>query len=298
MQLIEIKRKIDSTEAKKKLLHYRIIDRDFSLTKVTPKEKVICFYENTKNNPQKPILFIYKGGEELQKHKKDMGFLSSFFNFGKTFKTGGTRSGAIGKNFREDRPIMRTKKTNFKEQSKCEFVRVSQRVNTVSMGYVYLQRGHYLPNPIMKANHKPATKRLFNFIRKDLAKPIAEIMHKTLPEEEKKEQLEFIKKINSKYFIYPPYTTVTINCNFQTACHKDSKNFSDAYSAMPVFMTEGFKGGDFCLPEYGLRLRPEYGDVFFFRSEEIWHGNTPIFSTETEKRFSFVFFTNKALSKI
>ena len=78
MQLIEIKRKIDSTEAKKKLTHYRIIDRDFSLTKVTPKEKVICFYENTKNNHKNLFYLFIRGAKNYRNTKKIWGLILIF----------------------------------------------------------------------------------------------------------------------------------------------------------------------------------------------------------------------------
>lgn len=78
-------------------------------------------------------------------------------------------------------------------------------------------------------------------------------------------------------FVIPgtAYTTVTVNHNFRTACHKDAGDLEAGFSNM-LALTEGrFAGGNLVLPRWRLGVKLGDGDFILFDAHE-WHGNTQI----------------------
>lgn len=81
----------------------------------------------------------------------------------------------------------------------------------------------------------------------------------------------------SKDFVIPGtvYTTITVNKNFRTACHKDAGDLPEGFSAMAVIREGKFRGGNLVLPEYRVAVALDTADVIFFDPHE-FHGNTKI----------------------
>jgi hypothetical protein len=71
------------------------------------------------------------------------------------------------------------------------------------------------------------------------------------------------------------YTTITVNHNYRTACHKDAGDLAEGFSNMAYLMSGKFKGGDLILPEWGIAVKLEHRDVVMFDAHE-FHGNTRI----------------------
>ena len=88
-------------------------------------------------------------------------------------------------------------------------------------------------------------------------------------------------------FPHTPFTTVTVNRNFQTAVHKDVGDLKEGFGVMTAF-GHGYRGGYLCFPEYGVAVDMREGGVLFADVHE-WHGNTPIVPfTPTWERLSLV----------
>lgn len=71
------------------------------------------------------------------------------------------------------------------------------------------------------------------------------------------------------------FSTITVNKNWRTACHKDAGDLPEGFGVM-VLIREGlFKGGELVFPDFGVGVKYDTGDVCFADVHE-WHGNTPI----------------------
>ena len=88
-------------------------------------------------------------------------------------------------------------------------------------------------------------------------------------------------------------TSVAINCDYRSACHKDIGDLKKGWSTMTVVECGSYEGGLYVLPEYRLAMDVREGDVVLVRSHLQWHGNTAI--AGEGKRLSFVVFAKQAL---
>jgi len=88
---------------------------------------------------------------------------------------------------------------------------------------------------------------------------------------------------SSEDFIIPDtaFTTVTVNKNFRTACHKDKGDLKEGFGNLGVISRGKYNGFQTVLPRYGVGLDIGHGDVALFDVHEV-HGNT-----EAEKQSYF-----------
>ena len=98
-----------------------------------------------------------------------------------------------------------------------------------------------------------------------------------------------IKKANQTNFKIPgtSFTTITTNVNFQTSIHKDKGDDGDGIGNLSVIEQGKYKGGETCLPQYGVGVDVRTGDVLFINVHE-WHGNLPICLEKDAIRLSIV----------
>lgn len=78
------------------------------------------------------------------------------------------------------------------------------------------------------------------------------------------------------------YTTITVNKNFRTACHRDAGDLEHGFGSM-VALSDGvhYDGGLLIFPEYRVAVDIRPGDMFLFDPHEI-HGNTDITSENND----------------
>ena len=83
------------------------------------------------------------------------------------------------------------------------------------------------------------------------------------------------------------FTTVTINNNFRTACHRDAGDLKEGFGNLSCTGKGEWDGGYTILPEYrvGAKLNP--GDVLIMDVHQI-HGNTAIREKNTGKEAKFI----------
>jgi hypothetical protein len=79
------------------------------------------------------------------------------------------------------------------------------------------------------------------------------------------------------------FSTLTVNKNFRTACHKDAGNLQGTLNVMSLFREGIFTGGHIVLPDFRVAAKLETGDCIVFDAHE-FHGNTPIF--QISKKFT------------
>jgi hypothetical protein len=78
-------------------------------------------------------------------------------------------------------------------------------------------------------------------------------------------------------FVIPEsvFTTLTINKNFRTACHKDAGDLADGFSCMSLIRQGLYKGGDLIFPNWRVGAHLDTYDLIIFDPHE-FHGNTQI----------------------
>ena len=68
------------------------------------------------------------------------------------------------------------------------------------------------------------------------------------------------------------FTTITVNRNCPTALHKDSYNHPGLI-AMTTLAAPGTTGGEFCFPQYALKVPVKPGDLLIAATNREWHCN-------------------------
>jgi hypothetical protein len=95
-----------------------------------------------------------------------------------------------------------------------------------------------------------------------------------------------------KEYIIPGsvFTTLTINKNFRTACHKDAGDLESGFSCLSVIRQGKFNGGRLVLPNWRISAELDTFDVIMFDAHE-FHGNTQIVPlTKDATRCSVVYY--------
>lgn len=78
-----------------------------------------------------------------------------------------------------------------------------------------------------------------------------------------------------------PFTTITVNKNFRTACHRDAGDLNEGFSNLTVVAKDkNWQGGYLVLPEFrvGINIRP--GDLLLINNHGGIHGNTELLPPE------------------
>jgi hypothetical protein len=84
------------------------------------------------------------------------------------------------------------------------------------------------------------------------------------------------------------FTTITTNVNFQTAVHTDKGDDAEGFGNLAVIERGKYKGGETCLPQYGIGVDVRTGDILYMDVHEA-HGNLPIIlETPDAQRLSIV----------
>ena len=92
------------------------------------------------------------------------------------------------------------------------------------------------------------------------------------------------------------FTTVTTNVNFQTATHKDYGDDNDGFGNLTVIQRGKYKGGETCMPQYGIGVDVREGDILFMDVHQ-WHGNLPMDFSSNAIRMSIVCYLRKNVWK-
>lgn len=84
------------------------------------------------------------------------------------------------------------------------------------------------------------------------------------------------------------FTTITTNVNFQTAVHTDKGDDAEGFGNLAVIERGKYKGGETCLPQYGIGVDVRTQDILYMDVHEA-HGNLPlILETPDAQRLSIV----------
>lgn len=91
------------------------------------------------------------------------------------------------------------------------------------------------------------------------------------------------------------FTTLTINKNYRTACHKDVGDFQEGFGNLTVFEVGEYKGAYTGFPQYGVGVDVRTGDFLAMDVHQI-HCNTPIIPVSPgHERISFVCYLRQGI---
>ncbi|CAB4162316.1 2OGFeDO, oxygenase domain containing protein [uncultured Caudovirales phage] len=93
------------------------------------------------------------------------------------------------------------------------------------------------------------------------------------------------------------FTTVTVNRNWQTACHTDKGDFVGGFGNLTVLRRGDYSGGFFILPQYGIGVDMQNTDVLLVDVHRV-HGNTPIVKHSADAtRISLVMYYREGMER-
>ncbi len=93
------------------------------------------------------------------------------------------------------------------------------------------------------------------------------------------------------------FSTVTVNLNFATACHRDSGDLAEGAGVITCFTSGEFTGGTLVFPKWNLGFNLSTGDVLLCNVHEL-HGNLPLAGEMGKyQRLSCVFYYREKLQE-
>jgi Oxygenase domain of the 2OGFeDO superfamily len=91
------------------------------------------------------------------------------------------------------------------------------------------------------------------------------------------------------------FSTVTVNLNFATACHRDSGDLAEGAGVITCFTSGNFTGGTLVFPKWNLGFNLSSGDALLSDVHQL-HGNLPLVGEKGEyQRLSCVFYFRERL---
>jgi len=107
-------------------------------------------------------------------------------------------------------------------------------------------------------------------------------------------QYEKYKRCPQEYVIPETnFSTLTINCDFRTACHRDKGDCKEGLTCFTVKKVGDYTGGELIFPEYHIAVNVEQGDLLLFNPHEA-HCNNKIVN---EGRMSFVLYLREKMDQ-
>lgn len=92
------------------------------------------------------------------------------------------------------------------------------------------------------------------------------------------------------------FTTLTVNHNWRTACHRDAGDLTTGFSNIcGITGPEGksWKGGQFILPEYRIAINLQPGDMLLVNNHEGIHGNDELIGEDNDRMTIVAYFREK-----
>lgn len=168
--------------------------------------------------------------------------------------------------------------------------------NPVESGIVgYFDRNARIPycrQTKYLVEHEERVKAAYPFILK-----INEVFAEYAPERHAA-QMEIVRKTHPDFVLNKTaFTTITVNRNFRTACHKDAGDYRPGFGVLSVLQTGKYSGGYFTIPKYRVAVNMRTTDVLLADVHE-WHGNTAITNQSANwERISCVFYYREKMSE-
>lgn len=114
-----------------------------------------------------------------------------------------------------------------------------------------------------------------------------------------KAQNEQASKLDDRFRIDGTvFTTLTVNHNWRTACHRDAGDLTTGFSNICGVTGpdgKGWRGGQFILPEYRIAINLQPGDMLLVNNHEGIHGNDELIGDDNDRMTIVAYFREKML---
>lgn len=128
-------------------------------------------------------------------------------------------------------------------------------------------------------------------------KQCAEGFEEHVPERFERQQQVAKETVDDWVITGTPFTTVTVNLNWQTAVHTDSGDYEEGFGVMPVISAGDYDGAYFMQPKFKVAYDCKTGDLLMNDVHE-WHGNGPFHSSDGYyERLSVVLYYRKEMAE-
>ncbi len=94
------------------------------------------------------------------------------------------------------------------------------------------------------------------------------------------------------------FTTLTVNHNWRTACHRDAGDLHEGFSNICGVTGpegKGWRGGEFILPEYRIAINIQPGDMLLVNNHGGIHGNDALLGDDNDRMTIVSYFREKML---
>ena len=88
------------------------------------------------------------------------------------------------------------------------------------------------------------------------------------------------------------FTTLTVNHNWRTACHRDAGDLHEGFSNICA-LGKGWQGGEFILPEFRIAVKLEAGDMLLVNNHGGIHGNDALVGDNNDRMTVVAYFREK-----
>ena len=110
-------------------------------------------------------------------------------------------------------------------------------------------------------------------------------------------QNEQANKLDSRFRIDGTvFTTLTVNHNWRTACHRDAGDLTTGFSNICGVTGpdgKGWRGGQFILPEFRIAINLQPGDMLLVNNHEGIHGNDALIGDDNDRMTIVAYFREK-----
>jgi hypothetical protein len=88
------------------------------------------------------------------------------------------------------------------------------------------------------------------------------------------------------------FTTLTVNHNWRTACHRDAGDLHEGFSNICA-LGKGWEGGEFILPEFRIAVKLQPGDMLLVNNHGGIHGNDALVGDNNDRMTIVAYFREK-----
>jgi uncharacterized protein YktA (UPF0223 family) len=102
-------------------------------------------------------------------------------------------------------------------------------------------------------------------------------------------------KLDPKFLIDGTvFTTLTVNHNWRTACHRDAGDLHEGFSNICA-LGKGWQGAEFILPEFRIAVKLESGDMLLVNNHGGIHGNDALVGDDNDRMTIVAYFREKMM---
>lgn len=106
-------------------------------------------------------------------------------------------------------------------------------------------------------------------------------------------------RVDSRFLIGETvFTTLTVNHNWRTACHRDAGDLHEGFSNICGITGpegKGWRGAEFILPEYRVSINLQPGDMLLVNNHAGIHGNDELIGEDNDRLTIVAYFREKML---